>query len=112
MAQLTVADAGVNGAVITYVAAAGGGDKFANPDGATSLRVKNGSGVSINVTVNSQQQCSHGFDHDVIVAVAAGAEKVIGPFAKGRFNDVDGNVNVTYSAVTTVTVVPVRQLQA
>lgn len=108
MAVLTpVVAGGLTGAAVVYVAAAGGGDSFAN-DGNTEFRVKNGSGSSINVTVNSQTPCSQGFDHDIIVAVGAGAEKVIGPFEKGRFNDVNGRVNVTYSAVTTVTVVPVK----
>ncbi len=107
MAQLTLQTASPTGLAITYAAAAGGGDSFAN-DGKTYLHVKNGGGGSINVTINSVAACDQGFDHDIVVAVANGAEKVIGPFPTGRWNDTNSNVNVTYSGVTSVTVAAVK----
>lgn len=42
------------------------------------------------------------------VSVAGGATEEIGPFPQQIYNDVHGNANVTYSQVTSVTVV-VRQ---
>jgi hypothetical protein len=38
------------------------------------------------------------------IAVAAGARKKIGPFSPSPYNDADNRVQVTYSAVTSVTV--------
>lgn len=105
MATLAVQKITPAGTGPTYGAAAGGGDQFTN-DGRTQFHVKNGSGSSINVTVNSIAACSQGFDHDLVVAVPAGGERMIGPFEPARFNDSNGLVSVTYSAVTTVTVAP------
>lgn len=107
MATLAVQKAVVTGLTPSYSAAAGGGDQFAN-SGKAMLHIKNGSGGSINVTVNSQTNCSQGFDHDAVVAVPAGAERMIGPFPKGRFDDANGNVQITYSAVTSLTVAVVE----
>lgn len=107
MAALTVQQAAQTGIVVAFVAAAGGGDSFVN-DGRTYLHVKNGGGGSINVTVDSVRACDQGGDHDVVVAVGAGAEKVIGPLDPVRFNGAGGAVAVSYSAVTTVTVAAVK----
>lgn len=102
MAQLTPQIVTLTGTVLTFGAAtAGAGDTIINNDGRCVLRVKNGSGGSINVTADSTKACDQGFDHDVVVAVAAGAEAVIGPFPVARFGR---TVALTYSAVTTVTV--------
>lgn len=103
IATLSVQDVTSAGTVPTYAAAAGGGDQFSN-DGKTYLHVKNGGGSSINVTIASQVACSQGSTHNTVVAVANGAEKMIGPFPPERFNDASGFVQVTYSAVTSVTV--------
>jgi hypothetical protein len=102
MATLTAQKASLAGTTPSFASAAGGGDEFLN-DGDTVIHVKNGSGGSINVTVNSQTPCSQGFDHDLVVAVGAGAEKIIGPFAKARFDDANGKVQLTYSGVTSLT---------
>lgn len=55
-------------------------------------------------SVNSQTPCNYGFDHDAVVAVPAGGERVIGPFPKARFNDASDKVLISYSGVTSVTV--------
>ena len=89
------------------VAADVAGDEFLNdvPTATrTFLAVNNASGGSVNATINSQINCSQGFDHDSVVTVPAGEERWIGPFDKGRWNDVDKKVQVTYDAVTSVTV--------
>lgn len=107
MAVLTVQDSAVSGLAPSYGAAAGGGDSFPN-DGKTVLHVKNGGGGSITVTVDSQAQCSFGFDHNEAVVVGAGADKILGPFPPKRWNDSNERVNVTYSGVTSVTVAAIR----
>jgi len=100
----TVYQIALAGLAATYTApTATDGDKFAN-NGKTVLHVKNDSLASINVVVNSVRSCNYGSDHDVTVAVGAGAEKFIGPFSKDRFDDDDGNVGFVCSAVTDVTV--------
>lgn len=107
MADLTVQQLALAGVTPTFGAAAAGGDTFTN-SGRTFLVVKNGGASSVDVTANSVTPCNQGFDHDQAIAVAAGAEKWIGPFPKTRFNDATGKVGVTYSGVTSVTVAAVE----
>lgn len=105
MGTYTPRDPGLTGITPSLVAVALT-DTFPNT-GSVILHVKNGSGSSINVTVTDQTSVAptgaSAFDGDVVVAVAAGAEKYIGPFSPGRFNDASGSVHVAYSAITTVT---------
>lgn len=103
---LTVQQIVLAGTVITAEAANVDGNQFLN-DGRTWLKVINGSAASINVTANSQVLCDQGFDHDQVIAVAAGITKYIGPFETKRFN-LNGYTHVTYSAVTTVTVAAIK----
>lgn len=105
MAALTVVSASATGATVSMVAAAGGGDTFVN-DGDAVLIVTNGGGGSINVTITPASTTPQGYTiSPVVVAVAAGATKYIGPFDKNTFNNpTTGAVSVTYSGVTTVTV--------
>lgn len=111
MAQLTVQKSVPAGLNPTYDAAAAGGDTFLN-DGMTVLHVKNGGGSSINVTINSVTACDQGFDHDIVVAVPNGGERLIGPLPTGRFNDTGGLASVSYSAVTSVTVAAIQAPKA
>lgn len=106
MATLTTAQVTPTGTVDTLVAAAVGGDKCApgTPDAPVWIEVLNGSGGSINVTVDSVTLSNYGADADLVVAVAAGVRKKIGPLHAQRFAGTDGLVAITYSAVTTVTV--------
>lgn len=103
MATLSVQDIVLTGLNPSYSSADVDGDEFVN-DGRTFIHVKNGSGASINVTVDSQALCSQGYDHNAVVAVPAAGERMIGPFAKDRFNDANNKVQATYSAVTSVTI--------
>ncbi len=103
MATLTPQKPSPTGLNPSYAAASGGGDQFAN-DGDTFLHVKNGGGSSINVTIASPTACSHGGTHPLVVAVPNAGERLIGPFPKARHDDANGMVQVTYSAVTSVTV--------
>lgn len=106
MAVLTVQQVGQSGLAPVYVAAAAGGDQFAN-NGKTYFHVKNASASAITVTVDSIAPCSQGFDHNLSVSVPAGGERIIGSFEPARFNNDTSLVSVTYSAVSTVTVAAV-----
>lgn len=83
----------------TYLtAAASGGDAFAN-NGSTYFHVKNDDASSINVTIGAVT--------DTVVDVPASGERIIGPFLTSTYNDGTGKVQITYSAVVSVTVGPV-----
>jgi hypothetical protein len=104
MATLTAAQVTVAGTTETLVAAGGAGDKVA-PSAVLWLEVVNGSGGSINVTLDNVTLSNHGVDDDVVVAVPAGARKKINLGDATRFaNPTDGLIAWTYSAVTSVTV--------
>lgn len=104
MATLTSQQISLAPAASTLAAASVGGDKVA-PGDTTFLEVLNSSGSSITVTIDSVTPSNYGDDTNVVVTVAAGARKKIGPLRASRFaGAVDGLVSVTYSDVTTVTV--------
>lgn len=113
MAVLAPVDATLAGVADALVAAAGGGDSFAN-NGHVVFVVNNASGAPITVTFDDPGTPNPGnavaFNPDVAVAVPAGARRTIGPFPPWRFNDPSGRVNVSYSDVTTLTVMPLRLL--
>lgn len=104
MATLPVEDMSLAGLTPSLVAAAAGGDQFAN-DGKTFFVANNGSASPIDITFDAKGDCDQGFDHDVTVTVAAMTEVLIGSFPTRRFS---GAVSVTYDDVTTLTVGPVR----
>jgi hypothetical protein len=95
------------GLIPAYSAANADGHSIAN-DGRVFHHVKNGSGSSINVTMPTPVTVDDLAVADLVVAIAAGAEKMIGPFPPGIYNQADGTMHVDYSAVTTVTVAAVR----
>ena len=111
MATLTKVTPTLAGTATTPASAAAGGDQVANPRGNTTLRVVNGGGSSINVTLAAGANPTRASDGNFpamtlaanVVAVAAGASKLIGPIPTA-FNDSGGNVQIAYSAVTSVTV--------
>lgn len=74
-----------------------------------AIRVKNGGGSSITVTLDDVNSVSpdqaQSFNADVQVAIAAGAERVIAISDTTRFlNTSNGRISWTYSGVTSVTV--------
>ena len=77
------------------------GNKMLN-DGRSYIEIANGSGVSIDVTINTPGTVDGFAIAELTVAVAAGVRKKIGPFT-AIFNQSDGYVWVVCSAVTTVT---------
>lgn len=110
MATLTRQNIVNTGNIPTYAAATGGGDVVDNADGKTFLHVKNASGGSITVTVTAQTvslvTATHGTltVPNVSVAIAAGAEKMIGPFQKAAYNTAADQLAITYSGVTSLTI--------
>lgn len=107
MATLAAQQATPTGLNPAYVAAAGGGDSI-EVGPTVFLHVKNGSGASITVTVNSIAACNQGFDHDLAVAVPAAGERMIGPITADRYAGSNGYASVTYSGVTSLTVAVVK----
>jgi len=103
----TIVEAGLANSLAS---AAAGGDTFVNPeDQTTFFMVTNGGGTSINVTFTNQVAtvsvpgAGNVALSDRVVAVGAGATRMIGPFPP-RFNNASGQVAVGYSAVASVTV--------
>jgi hypothetical protein len=84
------------------------GNKFFN-DGATMLRVKNGSASPITVTIDTPGSVDGQAVADLTVTIAATGDvngldiQDIGPFTK-TFEQADGYVWAVFSSVTTVTV--------
>lgn len=103
MSTLTPQQITLAGTVVTYAAAAVGGDK-ALPGATAVLRVLNGGTGSITVTLDSVVPSSYGDDVNPAITVAAGVEKAILLSPASRFAGPDGLVSVTYSGVTSVTV--------
>lgn len=103
MAILTVQKISLAGLKPAYQAAAVAGDEFEN-NGKTFYHVKNGSATAKAITFDSVKPCDQGFDHDVVVNIPAGEERLLGPFAPERFNNQSRQVKVTYSSVDLLTV--------
>jgi hypothetical protein len=113
MAVLTVTklddSAGVD-AEASFVAAAVGGDLLPNGEGDAFVHVKNAGVGSINVTaaIVNGSRTIEGFGafskSSLVVAVPAGEERLIGPFPRGAWNNTSGQVALSYSGVTSVTV--------
>jgi len=81
------------------------GHSLANDrNAALFLYVNNGSGSSVTVTIQTPGTVDGLAVADRTVAVAAAAEKLIGPFPSGVYDQSDGAVYVDFSAVTSVTV--------
>lgn len=107
MALLSVQQAKLTGTTVTYTAAAGGGDTFApGSSDSVALRVKNGGGSGITVTIAFPGTTSYGANNPSVTtaSIGAGAEAVIGPIPPAAIDNSTGLVSVTYSGVTSVTV--------
>ena len=105
MADLTLQPITKAGIVNTYAAADGAGDKILN-NGRQFVHIKNGGVSPITVTLVSQvTNPSEGTAAaNTAIVIADATEKMIGPFNPKAYNDAEGKVNLTYSAVTSVTI--------
>lgn len=114
MATITPVSPSLTGATFTPAAASGGGDQFANPRGNAFFYVKNGSGGALSVTlaaVATSRPADGAYPAmtvpNNVVSIPAGAERLIGPIPSA-YNDGNGNVQVTYSGVTSMTVAVIQ----
>ena len=109
MAELTVQQITETGAAATYVAATAEGDTADN-NGNMFLHIKNGGGGAITATITAlTTSVDSGVYGDLTKAnatieVAAETEAFIGGFAPAAFNDGNGEIAITYSGVTSVTI--------
>ncbi len=110
MATITPIKPSTAGTDINPTAAAGGGDVVTNTRGRVVLRVNNGSGAPITVTAAAVQTARPAEGPwpqmtlaNLTVQVPAGDSRLIGPIPPA-FNNASGQVALTYSDVTTVTV--------
>lgn len=110
MANLTKqAIAENDGTAATYAAATSGGDSIVDFDVRDELVVKNGGGAPIDVTIASHEDCDQGEDHDIVKAVAAGAETHFRLRPTRRWqNPSTKKLDITYSGVSSVTVACLR----
>ena len=106
---LTVQQITETGGAATYAAATAEGDTAAN-NGNMFLHIKNGSGGEITVTITPvTTSVDSGMYGDLTkanatIAIAGGAEAFIGGFAPAAFNDGNGEVAITYTGVTSLTI--------
>ena len=107
MATLTAIVPTYAGVSLGATSAAGGGDKFVNT-GSELLYIKNGGGSTITLTLDAQTVAGLTITGPT-VSVAAGAEKIVGPFDPRYFTDSSGFLNLSYSAVTSVTVAVIQK---
>jgi hypothetical protein len=102
MADQPVQTPSLTGALLVHSPCANG-DQFIN-NGRTWISVKNGDASSHTVTVTSILNCSQGVNHPGTLVVAAGEERIMGPFDPLRFNDVTNRVSLAYTALTSMTI--------
>jgi len=107
MAFLVPQQVPVTGITPAFVAAGAGGDTC-QPDDRTFLRVKNGSGGAITVTVVVPGSDYAQAKPDVAVSVPATTGDVLIHLPASLADLATGLISWTYSAVTTVTVALVR----
>lgn len=108
--QLALQTISRTGIVPSFTAAPAGGSALDNTTGRVFLYVKNGGASPITVTIGSAKTIDGRTLAAPTVTVANAAEKIIGPFPKSLYNEVEPDtglteaVKIAYSAVTTVTV--------
>jgi hypothetical protein len=76
---------------------------IANKNGDVILRIINGGTEPTNVTVATPGEVDGNAIADLVVSVVNATTKEIGPFDPATYNDKHGNLAVTLSKVTTVT---------
>lgn len=101
--QLTAQSPTAAGIALAFAAANVDGHSFYNTE-RTMLYVKNGGAASINVTLQTPGIVDGNAVADRVIAVAAGAERLIGRISDAAYNRGDNTVYVDFSAITSVTV--------
>lgn len=104
MALLTAQHVNITGSAVTYSAAGATGDTLP-PHRRGVFHVRNGSAAAVMLTVVVPGTTAYGQPQpDIALSVPAGAEAAVGPIEQGLADPANGTVQVTYSAVTSVTV--------
>lgn len=104
MATLTVVTTTLAGTAAAAASCAAGGDVFPN-NGKTLVEITNGSGGSLTPTFAATGVLANGATiASVATAIAAGITRVFGPFPPELFNNSSGQVAITYSGVTSLTI--------
>jgi hypothetical protein len=96
-----------SGQAVAYAAASGGGDTvaFGSATNRPLIIVRNASGSSVTVTLAGMVPCSLGFTHSLAVTCPVGDTEIVPPpYTIDPAAATRGNVNLSYSAVTSVTV--------
>lgn len=92
----------------TAAQAPGSGSNAFQNEGKTFVHIKNASGAPITATFQTPATLNDLAVADLVITVAAGAEKMAGPFEPGVFNQSDGKVYVDWSLETSVTAAVLR----
>lgn len=71
-------------------------------DGKTFLQVINGGGGSVVVTIVTQAVLGGNAVADRVVTVLTVTEQLIGPFPPSVFNDSNGDIDVSYDTITSL----------
>ena len=101
--ELTAQTIDNDGMEPSYESANGDGEEFAN-DGNVFIHAKNASGGAIVLTFKTPATVS-GVDIDEVeVSIPAGEERMVGPFDPAVFNQSDGNVDLDFDGVTSLTI--------
>lgn len=103
MATLSSQSINRTGLEPSFASCASGGDEFVN-NGNEFIYVKNGDGSPHTVTIATPATVDGLAVADREVAVPAGEERIIGPFPKATYDDTAGKVQLTYDAVTSLTI--------
>lgn len=113
MADLSIQEFDQDGLNASYVAASAGGDTATNR-GALVLHVKNGDASSHTVTVTAQKTTVSVSGYgpadldNVAVTIPAGEERFIGPLPVKTYNNANQKVEISYDAVTSVTIAAIK----
>ena len=109
MADITPVAPKDSGTTIPYQSAVTGGDTLKGNDGRVLLLVNNGHSADITVTIETAATVKGLAIDDRNVVVANSTDPVvIGPFLPDIYNDNDGDIGITYSAVTSLEVAAIR----
>lgn len=115
-AALTLQNLSAGGLAPSFTAAIADGHAINNQYGNVVLWVKNGSGASINITIVTPGTVDGNAIADKVVAVPAGADRIIGPFDPRYYNQDDSSGDtglnyaafINYSATASVTIAALR----
>lgn len=101
MATLTVQTIDRDGYNIAFAAAAGGGDEFVNT-GSEFILVKNDDASAKTLTIATPRTVDGLAVADRPVVIPAGEQWPIGPLPTSTYNDGNNKVQITYDAVTSL----------